>query len=227
MIKPVEILRQVIRRPNSIGYYLKRVREHVIGIDMIRPVPISALGIPTEFEPVEYSMSDLVGLVKIFSKYKISENDAVIDIGCGKGAVISVLSRFKFGRIDGIEYSKELFQIAQKNIASLKIQNAIIYNQNAADFSFYERYSYIYMYNPFGRSVIRCVIDKIERTLEVNNRDIYIVYGNPVYHDEIIKHGVFKNSGKYKSKMGYSIYTYANNISNKGAFLDLQVRNCK
>lgn len=76
MIKSVEILRQVIRRPNSIGY----------------------------------SVSDLVSLVKIFSKFEVSENDAVIDIGCWKGAVISVLSRYRSCQAEiGLKFGSYFF----------------------------------------------------------------------------------------------------------------------
>ena len=212
MIKPVEVLKQMIRRPGTIKYYLKRVNEYMADIDMVKPVPISALGIPVVFEPTQYSVSDTDSIVKIFDNFEISENDAFIDIGCGKGAVISALSKFKFNQIDGIEYSKEVFQIAKRNIATLKIKNTTIYNQNAADFPLYKKYTHIYMYNPFGKSIMRKVIDKIEQTLMINNRSIYIIYANPVYHLEIIKHDIFQKSDACFSRLNYNIHIYKNEI---------------
>ena len=53
---------------------------------------------------------------KILSSMSIGKNDSIIDYGCGKGKTIYTLSKFPFTRVDGVEISDVLCNIAKKNM---------------------------------------------------------------------------------------------------------------
>ena len=55
---------------------------------------------------------------------KVTDKDAIIDIGCGKGRMLYFFSQFPFKYVDGLEYSRELVAAAEGNIAIMrKIHN--------------------------------------------------------------------------------------------------------
>ena len=59
-------------------------------------------------------------VLKRYLRGRITHDDAIIDIGCGKGKMIYFFSKFPFGRIDGLEYSRDVADIAEKNIRKLR-----------------------------------------------------------------------------------------------------------
>ena len=101
-----------------------------------------------------------------------------MDIGCGKGGAIYTLTRFPFKKVDGIEISKDLADIAKRNIDRLRIKNTEIFNCNALDFNKYDEYSFFYLYNPFDYKTLITVLDKILSA----RSEFYIIYYNPKYH---------------------------------------------
>lgn len=60
----------------------------------------------------------------VVSKYfgkRITNNDSIIDIGCGKGKMLTFFYKYNFKRICGLEYVKESVDIAKKNLKRLGI----------------------------------------------------------------------------------------------------------
>lgn len=51
---------------------------------------------------------------------RVSDKDAIIDVGCGKGRMLYFFAQFPFRLVDGLEYSGELVAIAQNNFAILR-----------------------------------------------------------------------------------------------------------
>src|ERR1035438_2297402 len=55
---------------------------------------------------------------EVVGQVPIAHSDFVfIDVGSGKGAVLLYASEYPFQRVVGVEFSRELHEIAQKNIA--------------------------------------------------------------------------------------------------------------
>ena len=51
---------------------------------------------------------------------KVTNSDAIIDVGCGKGRMLYFFSQFPFKYVDGLEYSRELVAAAEENIAIMR-----------------------------------------------------------------------------------------------------------
>ena len=50
---------------------------------------------------------------------KVTPDDAIIDIGCGKCQMLYFFSKFPFRKIGGLEYAQPLIDIAERNMQKL------------------------------------------------------------------------------------------------------------
>lgn len=100
-----------------------------------------------------------------------------IDLGCGKGRALLLADEFNFSQIIGVEFAPELAAVARKNGHRAGV-NATVLSQDAVQFSFPPGDSVVYLYNPFGPTVMEPVLDHV---LAANNSKCYIVYVKPVH----------------------------------------------
>lgn len=85
-------------------------------------------------------------LDKVLKKFIISEKDAVIDCGCGKGRAMWILAKAGFGCVDGYDISQKLIGEANLNFKQLGVSS--ICKAFAADAVLYHDYdkdTYIYV----------------------------------------------------------------------------------
>jgi SAM-dependent methyltransferase len=153
---------------------------------------------------------------KVFDDLAIKTTDAVIDIGCGKGSALRQLARYPFSRVDGIEISPLLAQVASKNFTRLGPNAAgrsvQIFCLNALQFRDYGRYNVIYLYSPFPNDVLAEVMDLINAQ-NTSQQERVIVYNNPVGHDVVLQHG-FHLCRSYPDLWGNGIKVYSNRADN-------------
>ena len=92
-------------------------------------------------------------------------NKNIIDFGCGKGRVLVVAACYGFDKITGIEFARELCDIARKNIIPLqvkfpeKIFNVI--HINAVDYVIEDDTNVFFFFNPFDETVMLAVVKNI------------------------------------------------------------------
>ena len=121
------------------------------------------------------------GLLK---KLNITTEDRILDIGCGKGLSLYYSSMFCFERIDGIEYSKKLTQIAKRNARLPKDKRIHIYNCDARTFDHYDRYNYFFINDPFSAEIMDQVVRDIVDSYSVDQRRIIVLYQFPFSIEE-------------------------------------------
>jgi SAM-dependent methyltransferase len=183
--------------------------EKLNGIDFSTPInDIQSVGV----DPTISSASEPVYskfLKNVLVTLKINDQDKIIDIGCGKGNAMRVMLKFPFAKVDGIEISEIISEIARKNFKRLRNDKPQIYTMNAIEFKGYDDYNYIYLFNPFPSSIMLKVLKKLTTSIQRNHRKVTIIYVNPVCHDDIIKTNFFykKVGYRYKTKSPIWIYT--------------------
>ena len=74
-------------------------------------------------------------------------------------------------------------------MSRLAVENFCIYPGDAAEFTAYDHYSYIYMFNPFHRDVMEAVLQNIRESLRRTPRQLRIVYKNPTAEDLVLAAG--------------------------------------
>jgi SAM-dependent methyltransferase len=116
-------------------------------------------------------------------------NADFIDVGCGKGKVLLVwkkyFSRFKNIKIIGIDYSKNLLDICEKNARIKGIKDIELWNTDVTtiDPSDFRENMLCYLYNPFNEQIL----DKFLANL--TNKNICLIYNNPQYLNVLTEHG--------------------------------------
>lgn len=127
--------------------------------------------------PYERSSTKL--LLPMLRRVPRGPADAFLDIGCGKGYVLSfVSSRCPFRRIDGIEISRRLCEIARRNLDRLGIR-AGVYNVPAEKFSGYDRYTHFYMFNPCAPEIVAKIAGALAASLRRMPRKAYLFFSHP------------------------------------------------
>jgi len=120
---------------------------------------------------------------------KVTKADSVIDIGCGKGLFLYYATKFQFGRIDGLEYSRELVQIAKRNADLMSDHRLHIYHQDARKHFDYNRYNYFFINNPFNAGIMESVICKLKESYQLSGRKLTVIYQFPFRLDLFCAHG--------------------------------------
>jgi hypothetical protein len=107
-----------------------------------------------------------------------------IDLGAGRGLPLLLASQYSFKSITGVEYSKTLADAATVNIQIHERQTGshlgirCIWG-DAADFTFTNEPTIVYLFNPFQGTVMDRVIANIETSLRDSPHDFWIVYVTP------------------------------------------------
>ncbi len=176
-----------------IRYYVKNIRLHIIrkfkGLDFEGRV--------YDGNPQFNGYEGCYPVRRILRKLKISNRDSILDIGCGKGLFVYYARRFGFARIDGLEYSNELFNIAKSNMAKIDDARIHLYNCDAREFGDYADYSHFFLCNPFSSEVMEIVLSKILESRKENMRKITIYYQFPFYGDLILDKGFELRYGNF------------------------------
>lgn len=115
-----------------------------------------------------------------------------VDLGAGKGRALLLAARHGFRKIIGVEFSRELVEIAERNIraAFSPASPAIsIIEQDAAMYDLPADPIVLFMYNPFGPKTMEAVARRTRASLEKNPRPLRVLYLNPFHLEGWIETG--------------------------------------
>jgi protein-L-isoaspartate O-methyltransferase len=122
------------------------VKETIQGVDFATVVEPEEVGLDSKYVK-RSSPSGKKYLVRLLKDLHVSDQDTILDIGCGKGSAMLAMLKFPFARVDGIELSKEISEIAIRNFTNLKKERWHVFNGDAITFKDYSSISTI----PFRR----------------------------------------------------------------------------
>lgn len=136
-----------------------------------------------------------------------------IDVGAGKGRALFLASDFPFKEFIGIEFSKEIYEIAKNNInkfESMRGKNCnfkLLY-MDAITYSFPNENIVLFLYNPFDGHILHSVLNNIRKHLETTEKDFIIIYHNPTCSD------LFDNQSFLELKVSTKEYRiYGRNVT--------------
>jgi SAM-dependent methyltransferase len=185
---------------------LYRIHMGLRGVDL-NSVGVGEMGLLKE-RSHWYADSGGPRLEEVLDKLPISACDEAIDFGCGKGGAIITMARRPFARIDGVEISPELVAAARANLRKMGLRHSAIFHSDAEDFTDLDRYSVIYIFNPFTRVVMAGVVRNIAASLARRPRSITLIYKNPVDADLFENIGFLRVSEFRNDENPTLVYTY-------------------
>jgi tRNA G46 methylase TrmB len=132
---------------------------------------------------VGYEPSGWFTIKEINKIIEFSRTDVFADFGSGKGKMVFQAARYPFKRVIGIEISKSLHDIAQKNIQNTQktfaCENIDLIHMDVLDYEIPDDLTIAYFFNPFVNEIFIRVIDNIHHSFLQAPRPIWIVYKNP------------------------------------------------
>ena len=124
-------------------------------------------------------------------------NFTFVDYGSGKGRTLLYASNYNFRQIVGVEFTRELHQIAERNLQTFrnkkqKCRDIRSVCMDAAEFSLPQGDCVLYFFHPFQAEVMSRVLQNIESSFRANPRRIILLYYHPQVDSEIQKHPFLK-----------------------------------
>jgi SAM-dependent methyltransferase len=132
-----------------------------------------------------------------------------VDFGSGKGRAVLMASRYPFKKVIGVEFARELHDVAQKNLRSwrwkMKCGSVKLFWADVLEFEIPQEPCVLFFFSPFSEVMLRRVLEDILRSIKVCCRDIIILYVHPAYEQAILSLPNVEAISK-SSSYGYSAY---------------------
>jgi SAM-dependent methyltransferase len=119
---------------------------------------------------------------------------AFIDLGCGKGKALILAWKLGFRSVIGVEFAKELVDVARKNFQILGVKNSHIIAADAATYEFPNEDFVLYLFNPFSAEIMKTVVDNL-RLVRTN---YFVVYCRPDAAAIFDESGLLERIGEIK-----------------------------
>ncbi len=138
-----------------------------------------------------------------------------VDMGSGKGRALLVASEFPFKKIVGVELSAPLHDIAQENVRryqpdTQQCKTFSLHCMNATDYVFGPEPEVLFLFDPFGRDVLRRVLANLEASFNAAPREVYVVYVFPQFEALLQESSYLKRIGeggpRWRPWSSYVIY---------------------
>lgn len=185
----------------------KMFQEKLSGIDFTKGLTLEELGLTKE-EGNIYAASASYDLRKVLKSLEIKTTDAILDLGCGKGAAMYEMSKFPFAKIAGVEINAEMCRVAENNFRQLKLTQLEVFQSDAGAFQELDGFNCFYLFNPFPEQVLVKVLENIQASFQRLPRKMVIVYYLPARQKLIEDHGFFKFSHTLEGeKYNTSVFT--------------------
>ncbi len=154
----------------------------------------------TIYMPASYDLLD-----HLFEHINLAGLNHFLDIGCGRGRAMCVAAVSGVKKISGVEFSKDLFDVAKINLENTKAiypdLHYDLYNNDAFYFKIENDVDCIFMFNPFDDIIMSGVVENIEISLAARPRKMTVIYVNPIQKHLFIANG-YKETYHYQ-KMHY------------------------
>lgn len=148
---------------------------------------------------VAYQPTHVLPLRRLFAALRdsLTPDSVLVDIGSGKGRVLMVASDYGFREARGVEFARELCEIARRNLAKYAARTGTatrfeVVEADAAERQVKPDENIFVMYNPFDSFVLERVLEKLAASLSEKPRRVLIVYFNPRWAEVLDRKGYFK-----------------------------------
>jgi SAM-dependent methyltransferase len=199
--------------------YVEYRRERLLGSRVDRKygsetggrIPLDRLEIdsPNLKEGVQYQPVSELYFHRMLSAVEIRPGTyAFVDLGSGKGRALLMAAEYPFTRFIGIDFSPELHDVAERNVARYKArtrstQSFDLRVGDATSFEFPPEPIALHLFNPFGEPVLRQVLDRLDTSLRDAPREVLVFYRNPL-HGRLLEEAPFLE--RIKATSQYAVY---------------------
>lgn len=129
-----------------------------------------------------------------------------VDVGAGKGRMLLVAAELGYKRVVGVEFARELIDIARANAAGQRRRRpdateVEVLHEDATTFAVPDEPCVFFLYHPFDAPVLEAFVENVRRFWEHRPRPIYLVYVNPV-HEAVLARAGFLHAATHRFRDG-------------------------
>ena len=166
-----------------IGRYLDQSFERTYGLNTVGMTYLDGLSIESgnRGRGNYYEGTRLMPLRKLIPQMRalVAPDSALVDCGSGKGKVLLVAAECGVKQVRGVEFAKELCEIAAANWAKFdaRKQTGSMVEVHCSDILVYDiqpNDSMFFLFNPFDTHVLNALLDRIVESVERYPRTIVI-----------------------------------------------------
>jgi len=183
----------VLRSARKVGHELAMERR--LGIRTAHrgfSPPGSRLGDASPSQPLRYEALEEVERDIVRRGLRL---DSFVDLGCGRGRALAVLSKLPWSEMVGVEVDPAMAELARANVRALpdgwkQARRIEVVEQDAADWGVDSASAVVLLFNPFGEPTLRTVLTRLTEGLLASGRtegrvDLY--YAAPVHHRVVLE----------------------------------------
>ena len=178
---------------DTIGWKATGLRNRIVDRWWERKLGIDTKGFKDVNQPDanRYATFAYSSIMKIIDHLDPRPDDVFVDIGSGKGRVVCCAAMRPAKRVIGIDIDRELCDIAQSNARRMRgrVAHIDIVNTGAQQFD-YGDCNKFFLFNSFGPTTLKQVLQAISDSLANKPRSIDFAYVNP-FHDQLLEDSGF------------------------------------
>jgi hypothetical protein len=175
---------------------LSRALERRYGLETGGTIELRELGLD-DTNRERYRPTEWLTLPRVLRRRDVSNSDVFVDFGSGLGRVVFQAALwYPFKRVEGVELSEELHQIATLNIERnrnrLRCRDVELTCADVLDFEIPPDLTIAFFANPFHGPVFDTVLHRLIESADAHPRPVRMIYRNPKEHDRIMDTGRFE-----------------------------------
>jgi SAM-dependent methyltransferase len=171
------------------------VIDRILGVDTAQRVELARLGLEDP-ERVNYEAAGWRELRRVLRPAEVSRDDVFLDLGSGKGRMILLASRYRFGRVIGVEIAEPLTAIARRNVERCRLRPRCgeieLVTADVLDYRVPDDVSVVYMFNPFRGAIFDAVVAELIASVDRRPRPLRVIHRDGRTRDQLMRTGRFR-----------------------------------
>lgn len=163
-----------------------------------------------------YQPTGVLAFRKILKQVKLPEPGVFVDYGCGKGRTLALAATRGFERVVGIEFSRELCDVAEANLErfverteALSVPEVLC--SDVVEYEYRGDENILYFFYPFDSVVMERVVAALERSLASSPREAVVIYYYAMHREALDRSEVFALDQELEI-FGYTCLVYRNRV---------------
>jgi SAM-dependent methyltransferase len=179
------------------------------GTETLRRVELNTLNFESEHkrDATWYQPTQAGPLRDILRMLNLQKDDVFVDLGSGKGRVLLIAAQSRFKKVVGVEFSRELCEVACDNVKVFAQRTHIaaridVVECDVATYPIEPNHKVFFMNNPFQEVVMNRVLANLRSSVAQFPRKIFLIYHNPSLCEVVADSELFCAWQEFKTSGG-------------------------